>query len=423
MFIQWIASLCLAMSATFAYAGSSKPFELKGSLAFAGNPGQYLFVYASNEFSGGPNVYGRVVSPDGDPLGKDFRLSTQTGEMSKPVLTYNALTSRFLVVWGRKLYDEDRAEIIGRLVGLDGKIAGDEFRISFSGIYDQRPAIAYCPGLNRFLVTWTRGTAYDPDRGVADIYGQFLAGDGRLQGSNFAIASDAKNQFKSDVNCNPATDRLLVVWEDQRRLATHDDVYGQLMSSDGTMIGGNFPIAETENLERRPVVCANPKDGTYLLVWETEAAGRIGLLSQKIDANGRLLRTPVPIGSRLGGSRNRAAVSYLQGVFLVVFYNSGFDGLSDGIHGQFVESNGDLRQTTFPVTTAEAGQYRPDVSAAWNTFLVAWTDYRDTLNADGKHNVYEYYGRVIGNDVVLSSRWKNPDSMPESGGKRRVFNR
>jgi hypothetical protein len=62
-----------------------------------------------------------------------------------------------------------------------------------------------------------------------------------------------------------------------------------------------------------------------------------------------------------------------------------------------------------PVTTARLGQYRPDVAAAKNTFLVVWTDFRDT-DDDGKRNVYEYYGRVIGNDMPLSSRWKNPNS-------------
>jgi hypothetical protein len=111
----WIALLCLALSASIAHAGSpgsSRSFELKASLAFAENSDQYLLVYSSNEVSSGPNIYGRVLGADGSPSERDFRLSTQAGEMSKPVLAYSPLTQRFLVVWARKLYDENRAEII-----------------------------------------------------------------------------------------------------------------------------------------------------------------------------------------------------------------------------------------------------------------------------------------------------------------------
>jgi hypothetical protein len=410
---HWIASLCLALLASIAQAQSSPPYELKASLAFARAAlDQYLLVY-SNDVESGPNIYGRVLSPDGSPLGRDFRLSTQAGWMSKPVLAYSALTEQFLVVWSRKKFGEDRAEIIGLSVGLDGRIIGEEFRISFSDLYDQRPAIAYCPGRDRFLVTWTGGPEYDFEKGESDVYGQFVGGDGtRLQGSNFTIASGAKNQFKSDVTCDVVNDRYLVVWEDQRQLATQDDIYGQLISSDGAMLGGNFLVAGTGNIERRPVVAANTKNGTYLVVWESIVEGNVRVFSQIIDSNGRLLREPTPIGSELGGQRNRPAVAYLreQDVFFVAVDNTAYDALDDGIYGQFVKGNGQLRDTVIPVTTAKMGQYRPAVEAARNTFLVVWTDFRDTADADKKHNVYEYYGRVIGNDMALSSRWRNPQS-------------
>jgi hypothetical protein len=388
---------------------------LEGSLAFAPTADQYLLVYSSNEIDSGPNIYARVLGSDGSPQGKDFRLSTVTGEMSKPVVAYSPQAQRFLVAWSRKLYDVGRDEIVGVSVGLDGKIASEEFWLSLapiSNFNDQRTAIAYCPGRDRFLVTWSRGNEYSFDEGVADIYGQFVSGDGtRVQGGNFVIAAAAKNQFKQDAACDGVNDRFLVVWEDQRNLSTHDDIYGQLIASDGTMIGQNFLVAGTRNVERRPVVAAN-KDGTYLVVWESVVEGSSGLVSETLDAEGRLLRGPTPIGSDQGGTRNRAAVAYLkqQDVFLVVWDNSGFEGTPDGIWGQFVQSNGTLRETAFPLTTAKLGQYRPHVAAARNTFLAVWTDYRDTGDKDSRRHVYEYYGRVIGNDMALSSRWKNPES-------------
>lgn len=410
----WIASLCLALVAFVAQAGSSKSFELKGSVEFSPATDKYLLVYSSNEISSGPNVYGRVLKSDGTPTGRDFRLSTQTGEMSKPVVSYSPLTGQFLAVWSRKLYGESRSEIIGRTIEPSGRISSDEFRLSFSDMFDQRPSIAYCPGRQRFLVTWTRGPDYDFEKGVADVYGQFVDSTGtQLQGSNFVIAAADKNQFKSDVTCDVVNDRFLVLWEDQRQLSTQDDIYGQLISSDGTLMGANFLVAGTSNIERRPVAAANSVDGSYLLVWESGVDGQEVMYSQKMDSDGHLLQSPILVGPNVGGSRNRAAMAYLkpQNVYFVVFANSGADGVSGGIYGQFLESNGQLRETAFPVSTAKQGQYRPGIAAAKNTFLVVWTDYRDTANTGSTHNVYEYYGRVIGNDMALSSRWRNPESQ------------
>ncbi|HSI50269.1 MAG TPA: hypothetical protein VLA61_18510 [Ideonella sp.] len=413
LFFVFLQLACLAGFSP-AHAESSDPYEVKASLGFAEGLDQYLMVYSSNEATSGPNIYGRALRSDGSPVGRDFRLSTQTGKMTKPVLAYGARTERFLIVWGRKSYDGSKAEIVGLSAKPNGAVGHEEFHISVSDLYDQRPAVAYCPGRDSFLVTWSRGPKYDYENGSSDVYGQFVAGDGSsLQGSNFLIASDSKNQFKQDVDCDLVNDRFLVVWEDQRQTATKGDIYGQLISSDGGMLGKNFLIAGTGNNERRPVLAANSTDGTHLVVWETEMAdGTTRLFSHTIDPNGGLLRGPTPIGPELGGDRGRASVAYLkpQDVFLVAFDNSAIGDVSDGVYGQFVNSSGKLRQTAFPLTTAKLAQYRPDVAAAKNTFLVVWTDYRSTDKDPGKHNVYEYYGRVIGSDMALSSRWKNPES-------------
>ena len=407
---HWIASLCLALSATLAHA--SQPFELEGSVAYASTANKYLLTYSSNELDGGPNIYGRVLKSDGTPSGDDFRLSTQAGEMSKPVVAYSPSSERYLVVWGRKLYDEKRSEIIGLNVGPSGNIIGQEFRVSFSEIFDQRPSIAYCPKGDRFLVTWTRGTTYDFDKGVSDVYGQFVGGDGTsLQGGNFEIAAEDRNQFKSNVTCNAVDDRFLVVWEDQRSKTTQDDIYGQLISSGGALFGGNFFVAGTQDVERRPVAAAG-QDGTYLVSWESQGQNGTRLYTQKLDANGRPMGQPALVGPDLAGSRDRPAVAYLQqqNVYLVVFHDSAFGSQSDSIYGQFVEGDGRLRNVPFAMTTANMSQNRPNVAASKNNFLAVWTDFRTTRGGDGDDNVYEYYGRVVGNDMALSARWKNPQS-------------
>lgn len=413
MFGKLIGCVALALTSTLVIAEESRPFELKGSIEYSESADQYFLAYTSNEASSGPNVYGRLIDSQGIPKGKDFRLSTQTGAMSKPDLAYGSKQDRFLVIWGRKLYDEKRSEIIGQVIGSNGKAIGSEFRLSFSDFYETRPAIAYCPRKDKFLVVWTRGTSYDFEKGESDIYAQLIDGNGSgLVGSNFVVSSGPKNQFKPDVTCDVVNDRFLVVWEDQRTAATQDDIYGQLVSSDGALINQNYLIVSSPNIDGRPVVAANTKNGSYLLAWESVIDRTFHMYTQLLDTNGRPQGVPAELGTDLGGGRNRAAIAFSkqQNLFLVVFDNSAFDAVPDGIFGQFVQADGTLRQGSVALTTAAQDQYRPDITASKNAFFAVWTDYRDTLNTGSKRDVYEYYGRIIGNDMALSSRWKNPES-------------
>lgn len=408
---KWLCLLVLALSAAFAHA-DSPDFELKGSVAFAPTPAQFLLAYTSNEVSSGPNIYAKVLGADGTPTGPDVRLNTLDGQMSKPAIAYSAKQKRFLVVWGRKLFTEGRAEVWGMSVGLNGKVYGPEFRIAFSNLYDTRPALNYSPTQDRFLVTWTRGTSYDYDTGISDIYGQFVSGDAtKVLGSNFAISSADRNQFKSDVSYDAIHDRFLVVWEDQRNAGTQDDAYGQFIGADGTAVGSNFPISGTTDIERRPVAAGNSTDGTFLVVWETVVADVSTINCRLMDSNGNFVGPVVAVGAEIGGKRNRPAVAYLkkQNVYAIVFYNSN-DTEFDAIYAQLVEANGSLRNRPFALTNSRGTQNRPDITTTQNAFMTVWTDTRDAQFPNGTHDVYEYYGRLFGNDMALSSRWKNPES-------------
>jgi hypothetical protein len=149
-----------------------------------------------------------------------------------------------------------------------------------------------------------------------------------------------------------------------------------------------------------------------VVAWESVEDGGVRLYSQPLDSDGRALRQANPIGAEVGGNRNRPAIAYLkkQDVFFVVWDNSAFDDVPDGIFGQFLDDTGKLREKALAVTTAKGGQYRPHLAASKDSFLSVWTDYRGTGDG-GEHKVYEYYGRAIGNDMALSSRWKNPQSQ------------
>ena len=74
-----------------------------------------------------------------------------------------------------------------------------------------------------------------------DIYGQVISANGSLVGSSFAIASASGNQFDPVVAYYSNSQVYLVTWWDGRN--SNYDIYGQLISGTGVLSGSNLAIS------------------------------------------------------------------------------------------------------------------------------------------------------------------------------------
>ena len=125
----------------------------------------------------------------------------------------------------------------GTLEGLTFRVSGE-----LATGRDIDPDTAYNPATGEYLVVWS------DQRNLAssgrDIFGQLVAGDGSKVGSNFRISGAGATYDESTpaVSYNSDSDEFLVVWVDKRNHFYGYDVYGRRVSAAGSPVGSDFFI-------------------------------------------------------------------------------------------------------------------------------------------------------------------------------------
>jgi hypothetical protein len=283
-----------------------------------------------------------------------------------------------------------------RFVDTAGRFASSEFPPTAGGGQAGIPALTANPASGEFLVTW-----WDFRAGPGDIFGQRLAADGSLIGGEFLIAQAANfENWPPAVAYLPTANEYLVVWYQEQDETGDLNIYGQRISAAGARIGDVLLINSQGTPQVRPAVAANSAAGEYLVVWSLIGPGPQGeILGQRLAADGLPLGGATPIG---------------QGDKAAVTYNS--------ISGEYmlVEADG----------TAQAVRLRPDGSVAGSTALSAPGAARNFSDLavdasggyvtvwegpDGGQDMSNVFGREVSAGGELRGAQVTFDDRPSSG--------
>ncbi|MES0327230.1 MAG: hypothetical protein ABUK13_03470 [Gammaproteobacteria bacterium] len=198
------------------------------------------------------------------PNKADFAISGTQSIQGKPTLAYDPGHDTYLVTWSDHRDRLRDVDIYGRLLNGQGKPIGEEFPISIHKGGQGMSAVSFDEINNRFLVVWVDWrNANDVD---SDIYGQLVNADGSLYGNNFIIAERRTSQKQPTVAFDPTRQRFLVVWKDFRD-GKIEKIYGRYLNSKGKIIGDEFRIAKGEGKQDRPSLFYDPKRKRFLAVW------------------------------------------------------------------------------------------------------------------------------------------------------------
>ena len=385
--------------------------DLNPAVAYSPAANQYLVVWSDlrNSATRGSDIYGRLVGPDGKPVGGDFRISgaKATSAEYRPAVAYDATANQYLVVWTDWRDSATRGtDIYGRRIGADGKPIGGDFRISTFRAqgHEYEPAVAYDATANQYLVVW-RDTRNAVTRGH-DIYGLRVGTDGKRIGKDFRISGVNATAYENDpaVAFNPTVGQFLVVWQDGRNEATRGaDTYGRRIGADGKPIGGDFRISggNATGHEFGAAVAYNAATNQYLVVWSdtrNQATRGWDIYGRRVGANGKPVGWDVRISGKdatdweaapdvaYNSTANEYLVAWRDGR---TFTTRGWDiyGRRVGFDGKPV--GGDFRISGYPATNDEdnpAVAYNP----ANNRYLVVWADKRDEPTRG-----WDIYGRRV----------------------------
>jgi len=236
--------------------------------------------------------------------------------------------------------------------------------INIQGTNDQEnPRVAMLKNGGAAFV-WQGGV-----EGYQHIYARFVMPTNG--GFTFLTATDmVVSTFANNFQINPAVtvlnnSNVVVVWGSFNQAGSNSmqDVYGQILSTNGTKIGTNFLINQFITYNQRTPAIAALKNGGFVVAWVSE---------QEQTA------------------LNFSGVDYTNGV------SPGQIGMpSVDVYARFYNSNGVPQGNEFPVNTDANPCAHPQVTVASDgSFMVTW-DARDMANVSS--NSLDIYARSFTN--------------------------
>ena len=376
------------------------------AVAYNSKENQYLVVWQDtrNLLVSGNDLYGQILSPQGRPFGRPFVVSDAPNNQVTPAAAYNYAAHQYLVVWGDLRNGSSGSDIYGQRLAAGGRLIGSNFPIATAPAGQQVPVAAYDYTTNQYLVAWedSRSSATTG----SDIYGQILSGEADLVGNHFPITTAAGNQQRPALAYHGRRHQYLVAWSDERHSATSGfDIYGQRVSPQGELIGGDLAIATASLTQAKPAVIYNPIDPQYFLVWEDGrrmAHSGSEIYGRRVRHTGRPAGTDFPISSEPSpeslrpafGNQTSPTTAYnsTEAQYLIVWEDARRGAANLDIYGQIVSSTGELLIGPFPIAVAPNNQTLPFAAynGTDNQYLVIWDDRRDRAT-----NGQDLYGQIL----------------------------
>jgi hypothetical protein len=405
--------------------------------ATANGGGSFVVWQDGRNLDTGPDIYGARVTSGGvvsDTVG--IAISTAAGAQASPAVAFNG--QEFLVVWADQQGGGD-FETRGARVST-GAVVLDTSGITISGFgggefFPKTAAL----GTN-FLVVW-EDHRNQSTGGFSDIFAGRVTGGGTvLDRDGFPVGTGSGDRFMPAVAAG-LTD-YLVVWQDSRNLGTSgEDIFGARVSTGGVVTDANgFPISTAPGDESTPALAFNGSH--YLVVWSDQR----NLATTDGDIYGTLVSTDATVASPSGivissgsADEQRPAVASNGSNYLVVWQdyrntaNNGVDiyGVRVGISG------GVLDLSAIPISAAGGDQILPAVAASGTGYMVVWQDYRNSavsgadiygtlvtsggtvVNASGipisTANTDQLFPAVIGNGTDYFVAWQDGRNLANSG--------
>ena len=342
-----------------------------------------LFLLASASQAQPPPIEpASLIVTDPDRMIWDA-IGINVGDDMYPDVAYNSQDDEYLVVFEW----EDAGGGAGRdiasiLVDASGQAALSPYGIDASSTYtDTRPAVAYNPTNNTYLVVWERSNGVG-DKNIAAVA---LHSSGSVSGTASLVANWTGDQKLPDVAYSAVDGMYMVVWEDHYTTWTNGpDIFSAVLDDTATVVDWKSVTGlDAPDEQTQPAVAANTTSGGWLVAWrDSRNMGTTGydVYGQRMSVSGSTLSTSgtqVAIGT-LAGWAGAPDVSWGQpdsgeGAFLTVWAEDAV------LYGQRVAADSTLPGGTITVSDYESAKSVPAVAfdTLERSWWVVWADNRD----------------------------------------------
>jgi hypothetical protein len=398
---------------------SVRPWSVAVALVWAVVFTATFSLYAqTNFYSPNGSEYPVVGLLHGDQVFPDVAISTTNG----------------YVVWQDNATDGDGWGISARR--LDGTLSGTlgTFRVNSIGTGNQKnPRVGLLKKGGAAFV-WQGGKP-----AAQHIYARFLSASNTFMSTSDILISTATNTFQ----LNPAVavltnGNVVVVWASYNQAGSNSmqDIYCQMLATNGTKIGTNFLVNQYINFNQRTPVVAALNNGGFLVGWVSEQERSLApsLGSNTTLTTSAAIQTPsVDVYARFFNANGKPATSEFiintgsspcadpslavasDGTFMLAWGQKDRANPTNGwdIVARTFSSTGQ-GGTVFPVNTYTHGdQYLPHIKSIGTDYMILWTSLAQDGSREGVYGQFVHSdGTLIGGEIRVNTTTMGPQMQP-----------
>lgn len=342
--------------------------------------GDFMVVWESPQDDSGTGIYGQRFAA-GMPIGPEFRVNTFTAGNQLGPAAGATITGDVMVVWASELQDGSGLGLFGQRYSSQGAPSGPEFRVNSFTTGDQlAPAVAVDKS-GVMLVVWTSD---GQDGSGLGVFGQRFAPFGIPLGPEFRLNTETAFDQRWPAVAATLSGNFVIAWESSDgQDGSGTGVFGQRYSASGFPVGPEFRVNSfTTGAQAAPAVAAT--FSSFVVAWQGDGqdGSSYAVLAQRFANSGAPAGPEFVVNSFVAGGQSAPAVADdVNGAFVVVWESAAQDGGATGIFGQRYANGGAVLGPEFRVNTfTTASQRRPAAASSFaGHFTVVW----DSEEQDG----------------------------------------
>lgn len=382
----------------------------------------------TNYYAANGTQYAIVGSLPGDQMYPDVALNADGG----------------FVVWQDNITDPTGLGISAMQLNSTLSGSGDIFRVNIQGTNNQEHA--------RVTLLKNGGAAFVWQGGVEGvnqhIYARFLWPSISDGVTNYIwLNPNATNDilvstYTNGLQINPAVATLtngdvVVVWSsfNQVNASSMMDIYGQILSTNGTRIGTNFLINQFTPYNQRDPAVAALKNGGFVVTWISEQELQVGVTNSAPTTIAGLVLPSADVYARLyalsGSNAAPATGEFLvdagnfpcsspdvavasDGSYMITWCAQNLTDLANGwdiYERSFTNSTGGQANLVNSYTYGD--QYNPRISVIDGDYLIVWTSMGQDGSSSGVYGQFVHEGDgLVGNEFLVNTTTLGPQMQP-----------
>ncbi len=224
---------------------------------------EYLIAWTDRGALTQDDIFAQRVRHDGNLQGGVIAVALGRKGQEQPAVAFNSAAREYLVVWQDYRSGSDYV-VYGRRVSSSGALLGTEMVVASAAMLHGEPVVTYNATSNQFLVVWQQ---VSPSSGY-DIHAQRVTGSGQKTGAAILVSSgtNTTDEGQPSVAWNSYRNEYYVAWHAFTNSKWR--IYGQRVSSAGQLLGTNALLSYGSEFTHAARVAYNPQQDEYLVVWQ-----------------------------------------------------------------------------------------------------------------------------------------------------------